>query len=464
MEQAHASKVDFHRDVAQVQAMARRLLAETPQGHPTRQLLEVYAGCDQSTFEADGDIGFRHGRSWIEDVAYVHAWVFPELRKTELGDLLRAVAQRRTAETIDNIDRVFFAVLALDMPALLKLLEASPESFPEIFVAHIVDVLYFAGRMPLAVEVATGTKVVPPRDCHLMAYAKEICGGSRQRARLALDYLRSGGSQEVQQELEAQAERYCEAAASEAEMQEAAALLVELDLAAALGPRQCRRRAERLRDAGDMAGCLRWVCQAEQYCAPSRGYYVSEMLDKIAESKPELEALMSVLTAEGLDEPLVRYPPEALVAILSPCDMTREIVASGRLYFIVQYARCRALKLAGKPAAEWAPCLVGLLTSGSAGPASLVKSVVEEELLPVLSEESPALSTEEALQLMRYVQSLQRDPFARVRFTVPHEELQQAMGLCLSRSILLKPVATTAACGTAHAAFTGFPRMAGLIA
>lgn len=465
MEQAHTSLVDFHRDVAHVQSMARRMLAETPADHPTRQLLEIYAGCDQGSFEANEDVGARYGRTWIEDVAYAHAWIFPEMRKTELGDLLRAVAQRRTTESIDDLDRVFFAVLALDIPALLKLLEAAPDRFPSLFVAHLADALYFAGRLPLVVEAPSGEKLVPPRDWHLMAYAKEIGLGSRGRARLALDYLRSGGSEEVRKDLKAAAEKYCETANTDAEMDEAMALLVDLGLAPDLGPRQCRLRASHLRDAGDLAGCLRWACQAEHYSACARGYHVSEMLDSIADSKPELDALLSVLTSEGLDEPLARYPPESLVNIVSSHGLSAELVPSGRLYFIVQYARCRALKLAGRPSEEWAPCLVGLLTTGSAGPASLVRSVVQDDLLPVLSEDTPALSTEDALQLMRYVQGLQSDPFRRVQLTVPPECLHQAMGLCLSRAVLRKPVSEGGlACAATLPMWTGLAPMAGLLA
>merc|ERR1719221_889048 len=133
MDQARASRTECSQATAEIQAMAKKLLNEAREGHPTRRLLEVYAGCPQESFEASEDVAARMGRTWVEDIAYAHAWVFPDFRKTELGDLLGAVARRRTAEAIDDIDRVLFSVLTLDIPALFRLLGSMPDRFPTFF-------------------------------------------------------------------------------------------------------------------------------------------------------------------------------------------------------------------------------------------------------------------------------------------------------------------------------------------
>merc|ERR1719229_689583 len=104
--------------MAEIQTMAKKLSEDLPPDHPTRPLLRIYAGSSQRAFEANEDVAAKFGRTWIEDVAYAHAWVLPDLRRPELGDLLRAVARRRTAETIDDMDRTLFAALSFDIPEL----------------------------------------------------------------------------------------------------------------------------------------------------------------------------------------------------------------------------------------------------------------------------------------------------------------------------------------------------------
>lgn len=433
MLQAGASKVEYQQAMAEIQSRARQLMARTPHEHPTKRLLQIYAGSPQAAFDAGEDVAKEHGRNWIEDLVYSYAWVFPELRKTELADLLHDVARRRTDETIDDIDRVLFTVFALDVPGLLQLLVALPDRFPTAFVTHLLDVLYFAGRVPLVVE-AEGQQFVPPRDWHLMQYAQELCRGPRSHKRIAIDYLRAGGSEAVVKFLELVADDYCATAATEEEMHEAMVVLADLGLAAKIGVKQCRRRAQTLRSGGDVAGCLRWACQAEQYASPAQGYFVSELLDSLAESPKELEELLTALTPSSLDEPLERYPPEFLLASLAPSgEPLRALAPSGRLYFFVQYARCRALRRK-RPTSEYAPMLVKLLSDGLVAP-GMARQVIEDDLMSALKEESPGLTVDQALLLMRYVQGVSNDPFQRVQLSI-NEDFHRAMGDCLSRAIL----------------------------
>lgn len=464
MEQNRSRRVEFQQDVAEVQNLAKRLIADMPEKHPMRKLLRVYAGCSQTEFDRNEDVGAEMGRSWVEDVAYVHAWVFPDLRKTELGDLLRSVALRRKTETIDCMDQIFFAIFTMDIPALLKEVGSLADKFPSIFVAHLVDTLYFAGRVPLVVE-SKGKQLVPPRDWHLIQYSQGLASGSRDRKRLAVDYLRSGGSDEAIRELEIVAEDYCKTAKSETDMDDAVALLADLGLGSDMGPAQCRRHSSKLRDAGDIAGCLRWACQAEQHADVPRGYHVSELLDSLASNPQELQALLETLSPESLDEPLGKYPPESLTTLLSPSGAQLELAPSGRLYFFVQYTRCLAMKNAGRPAKDWAPCLVGLLTAGVAGPPNVARVILEEDLLPALTDDEPILNTEQVLLLMRYAQNLQTDPFQRTQLSVPAADLHRTLGLCFSRSVLCKSSdAAPSACGTGSKSWSGPALMQGLTA
>lgn len=271
-----------------------------------------------------------------------------------------------------------------------------------------------------------------------MQYARELCRAGRAQKRYAVDYLRAGGSNAAVEFLQEVADEYCESVKTEAEMEEAISMLVDLSLAGTIGIKQCRRHAQALRSNGDVAGCLRWICQAEQYATPARGYYVSEVLDSFAESPEELELLLSILTPRDTDEPLERYPPESLLNVLAPSGAPLALAPSGKLYFFVQYARCRALRRAGQPASKYAPMLVRLLTAGVVAP-SCAQMVLKEDLLPALTSSPPALSAQECLHLMRYVQGLASDPLKRASFTLPIAELHKAVGGCLSGAILAQP-------------------------
>lgn len=452
MEQARGTDVEFRQATLEIQAEAGKVLNKIPAEHPARDLMQIYAGCSPATFDAGEDVANVWGRSWIEDFVFAHAWVCPDFRRTELSDILKAVAKRREAEEIDHVDRVFFAVITLDIANLLELLTSMSERFPVFFVTHLVDVLYFAGRVPLRVDLR-GTHGIPPRDWHLMSYAHSLCAGPRCSQRCAIDYLRAGGSKPSLHLLELVADRYCTSASTEKDLEEALSLLADLDLQETLGLRHCRRYAQERRQNGDVAGCLRWACHAESCCKQARGYYVSELLDSLAEE--DLHSLLKTLAPSETTEPLEQYPPTHLLSLLQMPSETAGTSAgcrapSGRLYFYVQYARCRAARLAGKPPSAYASTLVRMLVTGAAPP-GLARVIIEEELVPMLAEATPPLSSDETLKLMRYVQTIASDPFRRVKLTMDAKELHQALGGCLSRAILQGPPAKSLSCATSAA-------------
>lgn len=438
MDDARASETEYVQAMRTVREMAKTLAREIPDDHPIQQLLEIYGGASQDDFDAGKDVAKKYARTWIEDLVFVHAWVLPNVRRTQLGDLLERIAQRRVDEEIDVMDKVIFAVLTIRMSDLLQLMGTVQERFPTLVVTHLVDVLYFAGRLPVALE--SDAETIPPRDWHLMTYAQELMSGPRKARRFAIDYLRAGGSASVTGCLHLATEQYCASSVTEEELEESLAVLEDLNLSGKFGAQVCRRRARELRST-DTAGCIRWACRAEQYESRPRGYFVSELLDDFAEEN--LEALLSVLSPPGRDEPLTRYPPAWLSSLLGSCPTAASqestLAPSGRLYFYVQYARCRALRTAGPPSA-YAPSFVHLLSYGVV-PTNLAK-VLLDELLPVLTARDPALSVEEVLLLMRYVQSSKSDPLRRVDLSNP--ELQRALGTCFSQAILKEPTGVQA--------------------
>jgi len=437
MDRGGASSVEFQQATHEIQEMASAMLQAVPPKHQVRQLLEVYAGCSQDRFDAGRDVGKCFGRTWIEDIVYAHAWVFPDMRRTELGELLRSVAGRRMSENITEIDHVLFAVLSLNIPELLQLLASMPERFPPFFLTHLVDILYFAGRVPTFVEV-DDVQLVPPRDWHLMAYAQDLSNGPRIHMRYALDYLRAGGSQAAVKALALTADQYCAGAGSDADMEEALATLADLNLLADSGVRHCRRRAQALRFSGDVMGSLRWACRAERCGSFAFGYFVSELLDNLADE--DLNALLEALTPSDLSESLEAYPPQSLLAGLiqaSGEDMDpRDLLPpSGRLYFYSVYARCRSMRLAGLAACSYAPALVQLLAAGVAPP-KFAEKLLREELLPAVADEEPPLNVQDALLLIQYVQRVSSDPLRRTSLGIRSEDLHQSLGRCLSQAVL----------------------------
>jgi len=59
--------------------------------------------------------------------------------------------------------------------------------------------------------------------------------------------------------------------------------------------------------------------------------------------------------------------------------------------------------------------------------------------MPALTGNATPLTSDEALMLMRFVQSIRCDPFQRVQLKVDLEELHRALGTCLSQAILRGP-------------------------
>jgi len=262
--------------------------------------------------------------------------------------------------------------------------------------------------------------------------------------RYALDYLRAGGSQAAVKALALTADQYCAGAASDADMEEALAMLADLNLLADLGVRHCRRRAQALRFSGDVMGSLRWACRAERCGSFAFGYFVSELLGNLAEE--DLNALLEALTPADLSGSLEPYPPQSLLAGLAPAseeDMDpRDLLPpSGRLYFYSVYARCRSMRLAGLAASSYAPALVQLLAAGVAPP-KLAETLLREELLPAVADEEPPLSVQDALLLMQYVQRVSSDPLRRTSLGISPEKLHQSLGRCLSQAVLRGGVAT----------------------
>lgn len=107
--------------------------------------------------------------------------------------------------------------------------------------------------------------------------------------------------------------------------------------------------------------------------------------------------------------------------------------ASARLYFFIQYARCHALHVAGRPTASWAPVLVKLLSHGFAS-ASVQLQVLQEELSGVLEEDPCPFETEEVLVLMRIANVAMAEEPKETSEKV--RDLHRSLGMCLSRAIL----------------------------
>ena len=398
MEVAGATGVEFCQAIDEMQVAAQSIASQISDKHPLRQLLEVYTRSSQADFEANKDVSWKFSRNWVEDFVFTHAWVFPDLRRAELGDLLQAVARRRQDESIDDVDRAFVAAVKCDVPALLERLTSKPDKFPQFFVVHLVDLLYYAGRLPLSTH---SDVPLPLRDWHLIAYAADLCQAPQQ-LRFALNYLRAGGSSEVARCLQGLADRYCANAVNDnKQLWEALSVLDDLELAE-LGRQHCWQRARLLRKSGDLLGALNWACWAvvgiqssehetESSLKLSKGEaQISDFCDEMVEQ--DMAALLAALAPANLEESFDDCPSPALLAAMAPPGAPAPLPtlpASARLYFFIQYlglgngaaaevpsqhvlprflaryARCHALHAAGRPTASWAPVLVKLSPSRS---------------------------------------------------------------------------------------------------
>lgn len=193
-----------------------------------------------------------------------------------------------------------------------------------------------------------------------------------------------------------------------------------------------------------MPGCIRWACRAEHLVQEPRGYFVSELLDELAtrNNHAHLPALLAALAPADSCEPLDKYPPTSLSALLQgpeassgTSEGSQAAAPSGRLFFFTQYARCRALKDKGEPHSAYMSELVRLLVYGVAPP-RLARMIIEDELLPLLMA-GMALEADEVIQLMQFVQQASRDPLQRVKLSpMVLPDLHRAMGTCLSSAIL----------------------------
>ena len=347
MELAGASAVEFCQAIVEMQDAAQRIACQIPETHPLQQLLGVYARSNQADFEANKDVSWKFSRSWVEDFVFSHAWVFPDLRRAELGDLLQAVARRRQDETIDDVDKAFVAAVKCDVPALLDLLSSMPEKFPQYFVVHLVDLLYYAGRLPLLAGSAHSQ--LPPRDWHLLAYAADLCQAPTQ-LRSALNYLRAGGSPQVASCLQIVADKYCATAVGDNKtMWEALSVLDDLELGE-LGRPHCWQRGRILQRSGDLLGALSWACWAVVGIQGSehnmeisletldRGAAdISDFCDEMVEHG--MSALLAALAPANLEESFDDCPSPALLAAMAPAGAPAPLPtlpASARLYFFIQ--------------------------------------------------------------------------------------------------------------------------------
>ncbi|CAJ1456102.1 unnamed protein product [Effrenium voratum] len=432
MEQAGATAVEFRQAVVELQGAARAWQEQLEDAHPLHQLLRIYAGCSQADFEANKDVACKFARSWVEDLVFTHAWVFPDLRRSELGDLLLAVARRHQDESIDDVDRGFIATLKCDVPGLLKLLSSMPEKFPQYFMVHLVDLLYYAGRLPLSSE--TGT---PPRDQHLIAYAEDLRSGEPKLWRYGLNYLRAGAAPETGRFLATLADEYCASAVEDDQaLWQALGVLEDLEMSE-LGYEHCWRRAQHLK--GQPLHAIAWACWAvvamkrRPGADAERITRLSDFCDELA--KEDMGRLLEELAPANLEESFDDCPSYALLASLVPVGAPRplpSLPASARLYFYIQYARCHALQKAKRPAASWAPVLVKLLSHGFAS--SFVQlHVLKEELATALDEDPSPFEPEEVLALMR----IANDATSGAKCSTQElQDLHRSLGMCLSRAIL----------------------------
>lgn len=440
MEQAGATAVEFRQVIAEMQAEAKQL--QVPESHPLHELVCVYSGCSQAAFEANKDITWKFSRTWIEDFVFTHAWIFPDLRRSELGELLQAVTRRRQDDRVDQVDLAFMAALTSNVPRLLELLSSMPENFPQFFLVHLVDLLYYAGRLPVSSETPDGQ--LPIRDKHLMAYAEDLCRGKPLLWGYALNYLRAGGSTATGHFLETMADKYCASAVEDEQLLwKALNLLEELEMSE-LGRQHCWRRARLLRNSGDFLGALSWACWAVVGISPRKDMEqiaergaadISEFCDEMGEH--DMTALLAALAPANLEESFDDCPSPALLAALAPPAAPRPLPtlpASARLYFYIQYAHCHALQHARRPVASWAPVLVKLLSHGFA-PANVQLYVLKEELATALDEDPCPFEAEEVLALMKIanVATLQSSTKCSNKEL---QDLHRSLGMCLSRAIL----------------------------
>ena len=347
MELAGATTVEFGQAIVEMQDAAQSIACQLPEKHPLQQLLEVYMRSSQVDFEANKDTSWKFSRTWIEDFVFTHAWVFPDLRRAELGDLLQAVARRRPDESIDDVDRAFVAAVKCDVPALLEVLSSMPDKFPQYFVVHLVDLLYYAGHLSLSAEPDCH---LAPRDWHLMAYAADLCQPPQQ-LRCALNYLRAGGAPEVARCLQFLADKYCSNAVGDNKsMWEALSLLDDLELGE-LGRQHCWQRARLLRSSGDLLGALSWACwavvgiqsseQDVEICVDKLdkgAAEVSDFCDEIVENG--MLDLLEALAPANLEESFDDCPSSALLAAMAPPGAPAPLPtlpASARLYFFIQH-------------------------------------------------------------------------------------------------------------------------------
>lgn len=430
IDEARASDVEVRQAMSEIRNGAQRLIKEAPRGgHPITKLLKIYAGASREVFERGEDVASVYGRGWVEEMILALVWVFPDLRRGELGGLLRDVAFRRRDEELDDIDTMFFDIFDNNVAGMVRKVHACPDALPMYFTVHFVDMLFFAGRVPISLGPRDHEAGGSPRDFYLMEYAKHLCQDGRENIRLAFDYLRAAGAPTARRRLEQVAALYGEAGNTDGEGEEAVQVFAEYGISWKVSVDHCRRLALLRRAENDLTGCVRWACRGEELGGQPCTAWVSEILDEIASK--DLEGLLKLFTPTSAGEALGAdsLPPE-----LGPLQKKS---MSGRLAFFVQLARSRSMRAAGKPASTYLPDLIKLWNAGAV-PSSLVGMVLEDYILPALdsSAASPVLGFQDSMLLMRAVETSYSDPLKRTTLNVDMVTLHRKLGECASRAIL----------------------------
>merc|ERR1712126_380032 len=108
--------------------------------------------------------------TWMEDLIFSYVWTSAS-SVPRLGTLLQKVTMRQRDEEIAAADEIFFSAFALDLTSMLRNLD-----LPDLpggnswhgrpfLVTHLLDILYFAGRVPDA----------GVREWYLSQYANYLC-------------------------------------------------------------------------------------------------------------------------------------------------------------------------------------------------------------------------------------------------------------------------------------------------
>ena len=181
------------------------------------------------------------------------------------------------------------AALTSNVPRLLELLELMPEHFPCFFVVHVVDLLYYAGRLSDSAI----------RERHLISYAQQLA--EQDLKSFALSYLRAGSSSESKELLRSLADAYCGSVVSDSQkLWKALTLLEDLGLQE-MGRKHCWQRAFDFKDSKDYLEAISWASWAVVGLGNEKGAgELSELCDAMAAE--DMEKLLDALAPVNLED------------------------------------------------------------------------------------------------------------------------------------------------------------------